>query len=120
MLKKELGRIKRHQRLRQRVVGTPERPRVCVHRSLKNIYIQAIDDTAQKTLVSFSTMNNKAAVAGDKTGGKIAAARNLGLAFGEILKSKGLAKVSFDRGGYLYHGRVKALAEALREAGIQV
>ncbi len=120
MLKKELGRIKRHNRLRKKVIGTPERPRVSVHRSLKNLYVQAIDDTAQKTLASCSTQCEPVIKAGAKSGGNLKAAHQLGLAFGAILKEKGLGKVSFDRGGYLYHGRVKALADALREVGIQV
>lgn len=116
MLDKELGRIKRHRRLRKKVKGTIERPRVSVHRSLKNIYVQAIDDIGQRTLLSAST--------GDKTigavKGKTNAAKQLGLAFGKKLIEKGIQKVAFDRGGYLYHGRVKALADALREAGVQV
>ena len=120
MLKKELGRIKRHYRLRKKVIGSSERPRVCVHRSLKNLYVQAIDDLTQKTLAACSTQSAELTKAGVKSGGNLKAAHQLGLAFAAILKEKGLAKVSFDRGGYLYHGRVKALADALREAGIQV
>ncbi len=117
MLNKELGRIKRHQRLRKKVKGTPERPRVSVHRSLKNIYVQAIDDIAQRTLLSAAT-GTKAS--GKAVKGKTNAAKELGLVFGKQLIAKGIQKVSFDRGGYLYHGRVKALADALREAGVQV
>jgi len=117
MIKKEAGRIKRHQRLRKKVAGTSERPRVSVHRSLKNIYIQAIDDLEQKTLLAGST-RDEASVQGVK--GKTNAAKQLGLVFGKKLLEKGIVKVCFDRGGYLYHGRVKAVAEALREAGVQV
>lgn len=117
MIKKEAGRIKRHQRLRKKVAGTPERPRVSVHRSLKNIYVQAIDDLEQKTLLAAST-RDEGALQGVK--GKTNAAKQLGLTFGKKLLEKGIQKVCFDRGGYLYHGRVKAVAEALREAGVQV
>ena len=116
MLDKELGRIKRHQRLRKKVKGTLERPRVSVHRSLKNIYIQAIDDIGQRTLLSASTGDKKQPAVKGKTN----AAKQLGLTFGKKLIEKGIQKVAFDRGGYLYHGRVKALADALREAGVQV
>jgi len=117
MSKKEAGRIKRHQRLRKKVEGTAERPRVSVHRSLKNIYVQAIDDFEQKTVLAGSTRD--ADVAGSAKG-KTNVAKQLGLSFGKKLLAKGIQKVCFDRGGYLYHGRVKAVAEALREAGVQV
>lgn len=116
-IKKEAGRIKRHQRLRKKVEGTAERPRVSVHRSLKNIYVQAIDDFAQRTLLAASS-RDQAVVKGVK--GKTNVAKQLGLAFGKKLLENGIQKVCFDRGGYLYHGRVKAVAEALREAGVQV
>ncbi len=117
MLNKELGRIKRHQRLRKKVKGTVERPRVSVHRSLKNITIQAIDDIGQRTLLSGTTADKTLP---ESVKGKTNAAKQLGLIFGKKLIEKGILKVAFDRGGYLYHGRVKALAEALREAGVQV
>ena len=117
MLNKELGRIKRHRRLRKKVKGTLERPRVSVHRSLKNIYVQAIDDIGQRTLLSASTGDKDLGAA---VKGKTHAAKQLGLVFGKKLIAKGIQKVAFDRGGYLYHGRIKALADALREAGVQV
>ncbi len=117
MSKKEAGRVKRHQRLRKKVEGTTERPRVSVHRSLKNIYVQAIDDIGQHTLLAASTRDESVSK-GVK--GKTNAAKQLGLSFGKQLLEKGIQKVCFDRGGYLYHGRVKAVAEALREAGVQV
>lgn len=118
MLKKEIGRSKRHIRIRKRVIGTPERPRLTVHRSAKNIYVQAIDDTANRTLFSFSTLDKDFSKVKPKKG-KVTQAEKLGAHFGKALKDKGISKIAFDRGGYLYHGRVKALAESLRQAGIQ-
>lgn len=115
---KEWGRIQRHRRVRKKVIGSAERPRVVVHRSLKNIFVQAIDDISQKTLASLSSLDkgiSKTAFAK----GKIPVSEKLGQAFAEQLKKKGLKKISFDRGGYLYHGRVKALAEAIRKSGIE-
>lgn len=115
---KEWGRIQRHARVRKKVIGSAERPRVVVHRSLKNIFVQAIDDVAQKTLASLSSLNEEVAKAASKKG-KISASEQLGKVFADQLKKKGIQKISFDRGGYLYHGRVKALAEAIRKNGIQ-
>ena len=118
MSKKELGRVKRHQSIRKRIFGTPERPRLAVHRSAKNLYVQVVDDTASRTLFSFSTMD-KAFVKAAPKSGKVTAAEKLGQFFAKTLKEKGIQKIAFDRGGYQYHGRVKALAESLRQAGIQ-
>ncbi len=118
MLAKEVGRIKRHRRIRKKVFGTPERPRLSVHRSLKNLYVQAIDDIQSKTLVSFTT-DSKVFKKEKKETGKVSASKKTGQLFAEILKRKGIKKVAFDRSGYLYHGRVKALADSLREAGIE-
>ena len=115
---KEWGRIQRHSRVRKKITGSAERPRVVVHRSLKNIFVQAIDDVAQKTLASLSSLDESVAKAASKKG-KIPASEQLGELFAEQLKKKGIQKISFDRGGYLYHGRVKALAEAIRKGGIQ-
>lgn len=115
---KEWGRIQRHSRVRKKITGSAERPRVVVHRSLKNIFVQAIDDVAQKTLASLSSLDEKVAKAASKKG-KIHVSEQLGELFAEQLKKKGIEKISFDRGGYLYHGRVKALAEAIRKGGIQ-
>lgn len=115
---KEWGRIQRHRRVRKKVVGSAERPRVVVHRSLKNIFVQAIDDIAQKTLASLSSLDKEVLKAAPKKG-KIPASELLGQIFSEQLKKIGVQKISFDRGGYLYHGRVKALAEAMRKNGIQ-
>jgi len=119
MNKKELGRIKRHKNLRKKVVGTSERPRLAVHRSLKNIYVQVIDDMSSKTLFSFSTADKPFAAKKPKNG-KVSAATSLGEFYAKTLQEKGIKKVSFDRGGCLYHGRIKALAEALRKGGIQL
>jgi large subunit ribosomal protein L18 len=97
--------------------GTAERPRLNVYRSLNHIYVQVIDDLHGTTLVSASTAEGKKA---DRTtGGNVAAAKAIGKTIAERAKAKGVTKVVFDRGGYLYHGRVKAVAEAAREAGLQ-
>jgi large subunit ribosomal protein L18 len=103
-----------HTRIRRRLSGTTERPRLSVYRSLNHIYAQVIDDSQGVTLVSASTVAAKA-----KTGGNVAAAKEIGRQIAERAKEKGIQKVVFDRGGYLYHGRVKALADAAREAGLE-
>jgi large subunit ribosomal protein L18 len=103
-----------HTRIRRRMVGSAERPRLNVYRSLNHIYAQVIDDAKGVTLVSASTVAAKA-----KTGGNVAAAREVGRQIAERAKEKGISKVVFDRGGYLYHGRIKALADAAREAGLE-
>jgi len=102
-----------HQRIRRKLAGTVERPRLNVYRSLSHIYAQVIDDQAGQTLVSASSMALKL-----KTGGNLAAAKEIGKAVGEAAVKQGIKKVVFDRGGYLYHGRIKALADAAREAGL--
>ena len=103
-----------HTRIRRRLTGTPERPRLNVYRSLNHIYAQVIDDSKGVTLVSASTVAAKS-----KTGGNVAAAKEIGKQIAERAKEKGISKVVFDRGGYLYHGRIKALADAAREAGLE-
>ncbi|MFB3814916.1 MAG: 50S ribosomal protein L18 [Terriglobales bacterium] len=108
-------RQKIHLRIRRKVLGTAERPRLSVYRSLNNISVQVIDDAQGKTIVSASS-NEKGA---KRNGGNVAAAKEIGKAIAERAKAKGITKVVFDRGGYLYHGRVKALADAAREAGLQ-
>ena len=102
-----------HKRIRSRVSGTQERPRLAVFRSINHIYAQVIDDQAGVTLAEASSMSLKL-----KTGGNIAAAKEIGKAVAERAVAKGVKKVVFDRGGYLYHGRVKALADAAREGGL--
>jgi len=103
----------RHRRIRSRLSGTAERPRVAVSRSAKHIRLQAIDDTLGKTLAAASDLKLKTPV-------KTARAAATGQALAEALKNAGVKAVVFDRGGFAYHGRVKAAAEALREAGITV
>lgn len=109
-------RLRIHRRIRRKVRGTPERPRLCVFRSLKHIYAQVIDDTSGRTLAAASSLEKNAPVKG---GGNVAAAAAIGRLIGERALAKGIKKVVFDRGGYAYHGRVKALAEAAREAGLE-
>ena len=108
-------RMKRHVRVRAKISGTPERPRLNVFRSNANIYAQIIDDVAGVTLVSASTLEKEFEGA---TGNKDAA-RKVGKLVGERAKEKGISVVVFDRGGYLYHGRVAELAEGAREAGLE-
>ena len=116
--KKRAGRISRHKRVRGRVVGTQERPRLNVFRSLSNMYAQVIDDQQGHTLVSASTIDNDvAAQIEGKT--KSEAAKIVGLVIAQRAKDAGLSKVVFDRGGYKYHGRVAALAEGAREGGLE-
>jgi len=110
-------RAKRHLRIRNHVAGTPDKPRLAVFRSNKHIYAQIIDDTIGQTLCAASTMEK--AVAGGLEGTcNIAAATAVGKALAEKAKAKGVEQVVFDRGGFIYHGKVKALAEAAREAGL--
>lgn len=115
--KKETARAKRHMRLRQKVRGYKERPRMSVHRSLTNLYVQFIDDINQKTLCSISTLDPKIKNLA-KYGGNIKAAEALGTQAALLAKSKGISKVVLDRGGYIYHGRIKAFAEAARKNGL--
>jgi len=108
-----------HRRVRQRVLGTPQRPRLCVFRSLDHIYAQVIDDQNGRTLASASSMD-KGTRATLKGGGNIAAAKVVGKAIAERAVAAGVRQVVFDRGGYMYHGRVQALANAAREAGLKL
>lgn len=145
---KNVTRRRVHKRIRKKVMGTAERPRLNVYRSLNNIYVQVIDDLQGVTLVSANSAEGKKAGSGksdakktgsDKaegkeadakeakegkkegrvTGGNLASAKAVGKSIAERAKAKGINKVVFDRGGYIYHGRVKALADAAREAGLQ-
>ncbi len=117
-LSRDLHRKRVHDRVRTKVSGTTERPRLCVYRSLGHIYAQVIDDHSGKTLVSASSVDGETKK-NLKGGGNIAAAKVIGKAVAERAKAAGVEKVVFDRGGYKYHGRVKALADAAREAGLQ-
>lgn len=108
------ARVARHRRVRRTIFGTPERPRLAVYRSLTHIYAQVIDDSSGKTLVSASSLELR----GTKTK-KSQAAREVGSKIGERTKATGIENVVFDRGGFLYHGRVKALADAARAAGLK-
>ncbi len=112
------GRVRRHIRVRHSVTGTPERPRLAVFRSLNHIYAQIIDDSEHHTLVAASDTEKdvKAGVRGDKN--KSAVAEVVGEALAKRAKEKGIKTVVFDRGGFKYHGRVKALAEAARKGGL--
>lgn len=107
-----------HRRVRQRVRGTPERPRLSVFRSDKHLYAQIIDDTRGQTLASASSLD-KTVRAELRYGGNLAAAKVVGKVLGERARQAGITRVVFDRGGYRYHGRVQALATAAREAGLQ-
>jgi large subunit ribosomal protein L18 len=115
--KKTASRERRHRRVRVRVTGTPQRPRLCVFRSAGNIYAQVIDDVAGQTLVSASTIDKEVVkeLEGKK---KTEAAKIVGRVLAERAKSAGVSAVVFDRGGYKYHGRVAALADGAREAGL--
>ncbi|PKM80555.1 MAG: 50S ribosomal protein L18 [Firmicutes bacterium HGW-Firmicutes-14] len=108
----------RHLRVRKRVHGTTERPRLSVYRSLNNIYAQIIDDTKGITLVSASTMENGLKGKVEK-GSNLKAAEAVGKSIAEKALEKGIKQVVFDRGGHIYHGRIKALANAAREAGLE-
>lgn len=108
------ARNRRHLRVRQKVSGAPERPRLCVFRSLKHIYAQVIDDSRGHTLASASSLEGV-----EPTEGKVARAGLVGKAIAQRALERGISQVAFDRGGYKYHGRVKALAEAAREAGLR-
>jgi large subunit ribosomal protein L18 len=106
-----------HKRIRSRMTGSAERPRLNIYRSLNHIYTQIIDDATGTTIASASTVSKKGE--GKKGGGDVAAAKEIGKLIAERAQEKGIKKVVFDRGGYLYHGRIKALADAAREAGLE-
>jgi|ERR1039458_20406 large subunit ribosomal protein L18 len=118
---KDQTRQKIHSRIRKKMLGTSERPRLNVYRSTNHIYVQVVDDSQGKTLVSATSVEKGKGIKDDKrpTGGNLSAAKEVGKLIAERAKEKGIKKVVFDRGGYLYHGRVKALADAAREAGLE-
>jgi large subunit ribosomal protein L18 len=111
---KNVIRLRVHKRIRNRVKGTPERPRLAVFRSVKHIYAQVIDDLKGHTLAAASSAEENG-----KNGGNVAGAKEIGKLVADRAKDKGIKLVVFDRGGYHYHGRVKALAEAARQAGLE-
>ena len=117
-LSREAHRRRIHVRMRKRIAGTSERPRLCVHRSTKHIRAQVIDDNTARTIVSASSLDKEVRKQ-IKGGGNIAASKIVGKAIAERAQAKGVDKVVFDRGGYQYHGRIQALAEAAREAGLK-
>ncbi len=118
MRKKEELRLKRHKRIKLRMWGTADKPRLVVHRSLKNISAQVVDDTQGKVLFSLAT-KDKAVKQKFASAGNIKSAEAFGEIFAQVAKEKGLKKVIFDRAGYLYHGRIKSFAEALRKGGME-
>lgn len=113
------GRERRHKIIRKKIIGTQERPRLSVRRSLSHMYAQIIDDTTGRTLVALSTLSPVVKEKSKKDCGNVKGAVLLGTAMAEACKKSGVTKVVFDRAGYLYHGRVKALAEAARKGGLQ-
>jgi large subunit ribosomal protein L18 len=114
-IEKKKIRNRIHQRIRRKLSGTKERPRLAVFRSVAHIYAQVIDDVEGRTLVSASSVDKD----GKTKGGNVAAAKAIGKLVAERAKEKGVKQVVFDRGGYQYHGRIKALADAAREAGLE-
>jgi large subunit ribosomal protein L18 len=114
---KNATRQRIHDRIRKKLLGTSERPRLNVYRSLNHIYVQVVDDLKGQTLVSASTAEGKKGER--RTGGNVASAKAIGKVIAERAKAKGIEKVVFDRGGYLYHGRIKAVADAAREGGLK-
>jgi large subunit ribosomal protein L18 len=115
---KNKARLKRHLRVRKKITGTTERPRLNIFRSAKHMYAQIIDDTNGVTIAAASTQDKELRESVGN-GGNVEAAKKVGQLIAERAKAKGLDKVVFDRGGYLYHGRVQALADAAREAGLE-
>ncbi len=113
-----LARIRRHRRVRKSVTGTTERPRLCVYRSLRAVYVQVVDDQRGATLVQANSLEPALRQEG-KSSANAEAAFAVGKAIGARAKALGISQVVFDRGGYIYHGRVKAVAEGAREAGLQ-
>lgn len=109
-------RLARHARVRKNISGTPEKPRLCVFKSARHIYAQVIDDTAGNTLAAASTLDKDLAI---ENGGNKAAAKAVGESIAKKAMDKGIKEVAFDRGGFLFHGRVKELADGAREAGLK-
>jgi large subunit ribosomal protein L18 len=118
VLKRQTGLARRHRRVRGKISGTAARPRLCVTRSNNNLYVQVIDDVAHITICGVSTLGPDFKKTGEK-GSTVAGAAELGTIIGKMAQEKGVTEVVFDRGGHLYHGRIKALADAAREAGLK-
>lgn len=116
--KKQAGLARRHRRVRGKISGTAARPRLCVTRSNSNIYVQFVDDVAGKTLVGVSTLGAEFKATG-KNGANVEGAAALGEIAGKAALAAGITEIVFDRGGNLYHGRIKALADGAREAGLK-
>ena len=115
--KRNIARLRRQKRVRKKVLGTDERPRVCVFRSKKHVYVQVISDDRGMTLLSVSTLSKGLA---DKVKNRgVEAAKQVGLALAKICEEKNIRRVLFDRNGFLYHGRVKAVADGAREGGLE-
>ncbi len=114
---KEVQRLKRHRRIALKMQGTPEKPRLVVYRSLNNIFGQVVDDIEHKTIISLSTQD-KELKKHFKDSGNVKVAAEFGEIFAKKIKEKGISKIIFDRAGYLYHGRIKAFADALRKGGL--
>lgn len=112
------ARLKRHRRIRKNLKGTAEAPRLCVFRSTKHIYAQIVDDDRGSSICGASTLSK--AIAGEIAGvGKMERSKRVGMLIARLAREKGIERVAFDRGGYLYHGRVRALAEGAREGGLK-
>lgn len=116
--KKQSGLLRRHRRVRGKISGTAARPRLCVTRSNSNIYVQFVDDVAGKSICGVSTLGHAFKETG-KSGATVEGAAALGMIAGKLAQESGVTEVVFDRGGNLYHGRVKALADGAREAGLK-
>lgn len=116
MIDKDARRRRIHTRIRDRVKGSTDRPRLAIFRSLKHIYAQVIDDRAGRTIAAASSAEKNSIV---KVGGNLAGAKEIGKLVAERAQAQGVKQVVFDRGGFLYHGRIKALADAAREAGLE-
>ncbi|MBM3250138.1 MAG: 50S ribosomal protein L18 [Candidatus Omnitrophica bacterium] len=118
MRKSEVSRLKRHRRLKLKMYGTGEKPRLVVHRSLKHLCAQVLDDSRRATLFSLSTLDKEIRQKFPNAG-NLKAAQYFGEVFAKKAKEKGFAKIIFDRAGYLYHGRIRVFAEALRKGGLE-
>jgi large subunit ribosomal protein L18 len=116
---KNATRVRIHSRIRKKLAGTGARPRLNVYRSVNHIYVQLIDDSQHTTLVSASSLEQGKDGKKHIAGGNVAAAKQVGKLIAERAKEKGIESVVFDRGGYLYHGRIKAVADAAREGGLK-